>query len=248
MTQRRVQVQLRTAVVLVLLGCASTTAQIRKSKVNYDRIQVAESFLKEVYPGLNPDGLLITVQTVFGTIGTSWSYVGLTRCVPGYSGVPGGYPRREPDPTGCSGPMQSDASNYLLAQMEFVYSKPHLRGFGAGGKFVSGKLDTWRQDIIRHPDWDEKHTLQDLALMNPKFGPEDKDAFKKVIPTQIIERFSGCRLSPDSATFFAQRLSTPPDTDMLLGWRVSGTSHEHGRPNCSATFEPFEGKLLTILQ
>jgi hypothetical protein len=91
--------------------------------------------------------------------------------------------------------------------------------------------------------------LQALALMKPKFGPEQREAFMKVIPTQVIERYSGCRLSPESATFLAKRgPSTPPDTAMELGWTVDGTSRERGRLHCPATFEPFEGKLLTILQ
>jgi hypothetical protein len=230
------------------LGCSSTTAQIRGDKLNYDRIQVAESFLRDIYPELKPIGL-ITVQTVFDSVGSSFFYVGLTRCRPGNGGVQGGYPRSKPDPPGCSGPMQSDASSYLLAQVVLGYPEHHLRGFGAGGKFVNEKLEIWHQDIIRHPDWDEKQMLQTLALMNPRFGPENKDAFMKVIPTQIIERYSGCRLSPKSATFLARRgPSTPPDTAMELGWMVDGTSEDLDRLRCSATFEPFEGKLLTIMQ
>jgi hypothetical protein len=142
--------------------------------------------------------------------------------------------------------MQVDASGYLMAEIELVRSKPHLRGFGAQGKFVDEKLESLHQDLTKHPDWGEKEILQALADMSPQFGPEHKDAFVKAIPVQIVERFSGCVLSRQSATFFAKRLSLVPDTEMQLGWTVFGTSRDHGRPNCSATFEPFEGKLLTI--
>jgi hypothetical protein len=234
--------QLLGTVALVLLTCASTSTQITNVKLDYDRIQVAENFLREIYPELKPDGLLVTFQTVLGRSGTSWSYVGVTRCIPGFSGVPVG------DPPGCDGPMQSDTSSYLMAQVQLVYSKPHLYGFGAGGKFVDEKREILHQAIIEHPEWGEKDMLQALARMGPQYGPDDKEAFVKVIPSNVIERFSGCRLSPDSATLAVKRLSAPPDTDMRIEWIVSGTSDERHRPNCSATFEPFKGRLLTILK
>ena len=143
--------------------------------------------------------------------------------------------------------MQADASSYLMAQFLFIPSHPHLHGFGAGGKYVREKFEKWQQEVVKHPDWDEKDMLQALLKMNPQFGPGNKDKFMRVVPTKVIKRFSGCRLSPASATFSAQRSSTPPDTDVLLGWTVSGTSRQRGGGPCLATFEPFEGKLLTIL-
>jgi hypothetical protein len=244
MPERGIQARLSAIVAFMLLSCASSAAQPTNIKLNYDRIQFAESFLSEVYPELKPRGL-ITVQTFFGYVGADFFYVGLTLCRPG-SGVPGGTPRIAFNPPGCPGPMQADASSYLMAQVELVPANPHLHGFGAAGRYVNEKLETWHQEIVKHPDWEEKDMLQALSNMNPQFGPGHKDMFMRVVPTQVIERFSGCRLSPASATFSAKRLSKPPDTDMQLGWTVSGTSRERGRRNCSATFEPFEGKLLTI--
>jgi len=63
-----------------------------------------------------------------------------------------------------------------------------------------------------------------LRLVNPRFGPAEKDAFARAVPVQVIERFSCCRLRRETAKFDAKRVGQPPDTDILqLGWTVCAT-------------------------
>ena len=142
--------------------------------------------------------------------------------------------------------MQADASSFFMASIVLGDKKPFLRGYGAGGEFLSGKLDAWHKKIIEHPEWAEGDMLSALRLMNPRFGPAEKDAFARAVPVQIIERFSGCRLRPDTAKFDAKRVGQPPDTDILqLGWTVYGNRRKGGE-GCIAEFEPFEGRLVRL--
>lgn len=224
---------------LISLACISASAQETPS-LTYDRIQLAESFLNAMYPDLGTPKL-ITVQTGFALVGSSYFYVGITLCRIG-SGIP--IPGNTLLPQHCPAPMQADASSYFMASIELGDKRPYLRGYGAGGKFLDEKLTVWRREIVKHPEWRESEMLQALSPMKPRFGPNNKDVFAHTIPAQAIERFSECRLNPGTAVFIAKRLLPAPDTDMQLGWTVFGEDrHKRG---CSADFEPFEGRLLRL--
>ena len=236
----RVQKLLPWLALISLINVSAVGQQ--KMTLTYDRIQFAEDFLNAMYPGLGPHHL-ITIQTVFSWIGSSYFYVGITPCHPG-SGVPAGGTPFPPDE--CSAPpLQADASSFFMASVILSHKKPYLRGFGAGGEFLSGRLEAWSRDIIRHLEWTEDQRLNALRLMKPRFGPDEKEAFIGTIPVQTIERFSGCRLNPDSAVFVAKRLLPRADKQTQLGWTVTGEGGDT-RSGCSAEFEPFEGRLLRL--
>jgi len=215
----------------------------RKMTLTYDRIQFAEDFLNAMYPGLGPHRL-ITVQTGFGWLGSTFFYVGITPCSLANNAVTSLNNRDQGAPKACPAPLQVDASSFFMASIVLYHKKPYLRGFGASGDFLSGRLESLRQEIIRHPAWAEDQMLSALHLMRPRFGPEDKDAFSRTVPVQIIEQFSGCRLNPDSAVLSAKR-SPPPDTIIDLAWTVNGRAGDK-RSGCYAEFEPFEGRLLRL--
>ena len=82
----RVQKLLPWLALISLINVSAVGQQ--KMTLTYDRIQFAEDFLNEMYPGLGPHHL-ITIQTVFSRIGSSYFYVGITPCHPG-NGVPAG--------------------------------------------------------------------------------------------------------------------------------------------------------------
>jgi hypothetical protein len=128
------------ALAIVSLSHISAIAQ-QKVELKYDRIQLAERFLNELYPELGPHRL-ITVQTGFGWVGSTFFYVGITPCRLG-SGVP--VPGNTLLPEHCPAPMKADASSFFMASIELGDKKPFLLGYGAGGEFLSGKLDAWHQ-------------------------------------------------------------------------------------------------------
>jgi hypothetical protein len=227
-----------------LLACNSASAQ-QKVELKYDRIQFAEKFLNELYPELGPHRL-ITVQTGFGWVGSTFFYVGITPCSLADVVIsPANNQHAKDLPKHCPAPLQADASSFFMASIVLGDKKPFLRGYGAGGEFLSGKLEAWHQEIIKHPDWAEADMLNALRVMNPRFGPAEKDPFARIIPVQVIEHFSGCRLNLSTAKFEAKRLGKPPDTDMQLGWTVYGHSRISGS-GCIAEFEPFEGRLVRL--
>ena len=232
------------ALAIVLLSHISAIAQ-QKVELKYDRIQLAEEFLNELYPELGPHRL-ITVQTGFGWVGSTFFYVGITPCRLGSEVVSPPNNRATDLPKQCPGPMQADASSFFMASIVLGYKKPFLRGYGAGGEFLSAKLDAWHKEIIKHPEWAEGDMLNALRLMNPRFGPAEKETVARVVPVEAIERFSGCRLRPSTAKFDAKRVGQPPDTDILqLGWTVYGNRRKGGG-GCIAEFEPFEGRLVRL--
>jgi hypothetical protein len=234
--------KLLSRLVLLLLTSTSAFAQ-RKVELKYDRIQFAEQFLNELYPALGPHRL-ITVQTGFGWVGSTFFYVGITPCSLADRVVSPLNNNAKDAPKDCPAPLQVDASSFFMASIVLGDKKPYLSGYGAGGEFLTAKLEDWHQQIINHPDWSEDDILNALRIMSPRFGPNDKEAFTHTIPVQIIERFSGCQLRTGTAEFVAKRLLPPPDTGMQLGWTVFG--EDHHKRGCSADFEPFEGRLLRL--
>lgn len=227
------------ASLLYLLGVSIAQAAGR-SWGDYDRMLTTERFLVAVYPELLQERGLLTFQTQEFNLTPGWPlYVHLLRCHPG-SGVPAGgqHPLRRP----CPGPMQPDATNFLMVSVDSFSSRFPIFRFGAGGDFVDAKLRALRAEIRSHPEWDEKAMLEALRLARPQFGPDSREAFLKKVPKEVIYRFSGCRLDLKKASFGAF-----VSGELGMMWRVPGTSRVRGNKEiCSATFEPFEGKLLTI--
>jgi hypothetical protein len=230
--QRRLGKLLASAVgFLALLLCEHGLAANRWS--DYDRLRAVEKFLDAVYPHLGQEKGLLTVQTDEFNSYPGRLYVFFIECRPG-SGVPGGggtlpYPN-------CSGVVGSVHSEFLQATIETGPEKFPIHRFYAQGKFVEDKQSDLLAEIKAHPDWKEPDLLAALRKAGAKFGPENKEAFLRSVPIDVIYEFSACRLDLRNATFGAD-----------YGWVVQGT-YRQGRKQypCHATFEPFDGKLIGI--
>src|ERR1700732_4967655 len=110
-----------TLLVIVLLSHISIAQQ--KVELKYDRIQLAEGFLNELYPDLGPHRL-ITVQTGFGWVGSTFFYVGITPCRLGGGVVSPANNRAKDLPKQCPGPMQADASSFFMGSIVLSHKKP----------------------------------------------------------------------------------------------------------------------------
>jgi hypothetical protein len=234
--------QVRAVMVLVLLTLGRATliaATIPKMK--YDRMQIAGDFLHAIYLDLN----LGYGQLSFFTWPqmTHTFYVNFLPCHPG-SGVPAGGKKW---PFGqCPGPEFFKSSSYLTAMVAISDKDRLIRSFGAGGEFVTGKMDIVKKEVVEHPEWKEGEMLDVLRQAEPRFGPDHREVFLKSVPVETIYKYTGCRLNLTHVNFWVARLGTPPDPpEIHLEWNILGTSSRNGR--CSATFEPFDGKLTGLL-
>jgi hypothetical protein len=118
------------ALAIVLLSHISAIAQ-QKVELKYDRIQLAERFLNELYPELGPHRL-ITVQTGFGWVGSTFFFVGITPCRLGSYVMSPSNNRAKNLSKQCPEPMQADASSFFMASIELGDKKPFLLGYGKG--------------------------------------------------------------------------------------------------------------------
>jgi hypothetical protein len=112
-----------------------------------------------------------------------------------------------------------------------------IHHFDARGKFVDEKQNGFLAEIKAHPESKEPEKLDALRKAAPTFGPENKEAFLKSVPADVIYQFSGCRLILTTATFGAD-----------YGWVINGTYRPPKLKQlpCHANFEPFDGKLIGI--
>jgi hypothetical protein len=214
---------------IVLMLCGPTVA---KSWTDYDRLHAVEKFLDAVYPELQQHGGFLTMQTEEFNSNSDQLYLFFVQCWPG-SGVPGG---GEKAPPHCNGYIGSVVSDFLDLIVWTGPAKFPIRHFDARGKFVDEKQNRFLAEMKAHPEWKEPEKLEALRKAGPKFGPENKEAFLKSVPAEIVYQFSSCRLNLGTATF-------GPD----YGWVIQGTHRQFKRDlPCHANFEPLDGKLIGI--
>ena len=214
----------------------------------YDRLLVTEEFLNALYPDLKVSGLLILRQEGIHIGMGSMNEIDVIPCHTG-SGVYGGnVPGAPPHPPYCTGLYPSGPSEFLYFEITFSQGYP-IRYFSAGGSFVYSRARGVLKEIADHPEWNQEQRINALRQANPKFGPESKQEFLRTIPLEVIRKFTGCDLQPSTAVLFASRDEAPPDPPIAgVGWRVSGRYLNGPKDHdfCSAAFEPFDGKLLSI--
>ena len=86
-----------------------------------------------------------------------------------------------------------------------------------------------------------------LLAKQPRYGPENKQAFIAALPWREIEEIRGCRLQPQTASFVpaSENRENHPLPD--LQWWVSGNSPGTKQllaSLCAAAFEAFKGHLI----
>jgi hypothetical protein len=235
---------------LLLLGMnVSGTAVGQGQYGKFDRMTAIEKFLDAIYPELrNRTGQLTFEVEEFNASIDTPIYVDFAECHVG-SGVPaGGYHpsfHRCPVPGGAP-----PITNYLLRSRVDTRTSGQFRisVFWAYGELITAKLDRLKEQIKQNPTWTEEEMVEALKQSHPKFGPDQREAFLKQVPLQLIRDFSGCKLDLTRARFRAFRLGSPPDEPVIyIYWEIEGTYKRHrDSATCSAHFEPFDGKLTAL--
>ncbi len=240
---------------ILLLSLTASFALQAKDKDwgPFDRLRVMQKFLDAVYPDLkNSRGLLILRTEEFHAATGAMDEIDAIQCHPG-SGVPGGSVPGQPPAASmqhCAGLYPPDPSYFLTVQVWFSTKYP-IRSYSAGGSFTEMRSKSVRKEIIDHPEWNEQQRIEALRQANPRFGPDHKKEFLSTVPVEAIRKFTGCYLQSETAALYAWRSDdVPPDPPVAaIAWRISGKSHNASRHHdaCSAAFEPFEGRLISVM-
>jgi hypothetical protein len=122
--------------------------------------------------------------------------------------------------------------------------------FAASGTYVDAKLKELREQFAGKPYPTDDEAIQLLLSRNPRLGPKNKKEFLATIPLQKIREITGCRLRPETATFVVELEEVPQHLPPDLQWHISGTApatESLTATDCSATFEPFEGRLTLFM-
>jgi len=106
-----------------------------------------------------------------------------------------------------------------------------IHHFYAQGSFVQERRAALLAETNSHPELKEPEFLEALQTSGAKFGPENKESFIKSVPTDVIYKFSACRLDLKTTIFSAESFA----------WVIQGTWQSTRKYPCTATFEPFDG-------
>ena len=235
--------------VLILLSSFSAAADSKFG--SFDRLAAVQKFLDAIYPDLKPvHGLLLSRSEEFHLSpidGLSGEHIDVVPCRPG-SGVPGGTELPKTGVQHCTGLFLSSFSEFLSLSVGYSQKFP-ITMFRAAGSFVGGKNQLARQEIIDHPEWNRQQMTEAVVEAKPSFGPDQRQEFLHIVPLTAIKEFTGCQLDASTALFWVDRLEAKPDpVQVEIQWIIKGHKTGTGRtPDvCQATFEPFDGKLLSV--
>jgi hypothetical protein len=245
--------------VWILTSTESAVASSKtKSALKYDRIEVLERFLKAVYPDLANQLAMFELDTTFeGTRGVNIRNLKFYPCrpatnvsVPTIGGVipQGPQPPAPPIPPRCGDDPAPEFQHFLDVSLGLTPgqgTRPIFR-FAASGSYVDTKLKEVREQFAGKPYPTDDQATQALLSKNPKYGPNDKKELLASLPLDRIRTVTGCRLRPETATFIVELEENPQHLLPDLQWHIFGTSPATKTltgSDCSAVFEPFEGRL-----
>jgi|SRR5579859_603692 len=243
------------AVLLALIAFVLPShAAAQREFGHFDRLAVVQRFLDEVYPeAKNVHGLILSRSETFHLVepenfGRGGLQIDIVPCRPG-SGVPAmGQKMAIPH---CTGLFLPSFSEFLTISVGYS-SKVPFTAFRVKGTFVDGKSQAVKEEIWDHVEWTREEWTQAVLRARPRFGPAQKEEFIRSIPQRTIKAvrdFADCRLDLSTARFVVDRLGNKPDyMQVYVQWIITGKLKHKvlSSDGCQATFEPFEGKLLSI--
>lgn len=248
------------ALVLTSQGVAENPAKGKQNE--QDRLDVVARILREVYPDLidQPSGPAV-LHVLFGNGSFGGRFQLSFYLRPCQEGIVTG---AKPPLPNCGGPHPelrpiADEKPLLRASVHFNQNegRPIVVYFGASFTLLDETLqqirDQFKDRLLTDFDyhdkkryWTENDALQALQSKKPRFGPDHKKEFLGLLPVKALADVTGCKLKPESAVFVVAVLKDQPPE---LKWHIKGDTR--GEPlsetiDCSATFEPFEGRLTSF--
>ncbi|MGH9736688.1 MAG: hypothetical protein ACRD8A_19125 [Candidatus Acidiferrales bacterium] len=109
------------------------------------------------------------------------------------------------------------------------------------GRWVhSDELSKVTRDLVSHPGWGNERAIDLLSRAGAKYTPDHKEAFISHIPLKTLRAVLGTNLTIKSVRF--ENWSGKDDASLF--WSVD---LQAGHQRIGATFEPFDGRLTTMM-
>ena len=119
------------------------------------------------------------------------------------------------------------------------------------GPLVHGRVEKLEAEVNEHPEWSEEQIGMRLKAAGAKFGPDDREAFRRSLPLKQLEPLTG-RLEVTDYFFTVRDDSVggdPPSAN--IGWIVHAKCYSTDGKFWTGgmlLFEPFEGTLWSFSQ
>jgi hypothetical protein len=226
------------AIVTFLLG-APVHAQ-RVSQDEFAKVATAQAFVRALYPETKDKGYVMNIAASTG-FDRKWNslsdldvWVGPSDRRSGDTNPPGHAYWKKPE--------------ILSALFQFRTSDQFIDEVNIQFVPLESKFEVLRSQVDAHQQWSDQQVIAAMKKAGAKFGPNDEDAFRKEVPIDALEPFIG-RLQIESAEFFLRHKQDPRSLAELY-WEVDGTSvlPNGQEAHWSLTFEPFAGKLQSLLR
>lgn len=231
--------QVARCISVMLLAAASTPLLSNKRDHNDDKIALAKQIVRQLYPELTGRGLYFTIadeSTLDSEGGSTHFAMHVLQPVKGVAAVPERCPPS-------------------LITVGFVFpveGDDRIHSLHAGGPTVNmdenGRL---RELVDEHPDWSDKKVEEVLRNAGVHFGPWAKDALVNSLPMPVLNLLLGeVQITAMKFVMRDEKQMQEGLHSAALSWGIEMSSHMEGRQDerYFATFEPFRGRLIGLLQ
>lgn len=134
----------------------------------------------------------------------------------------------------------------LGADFAFDDDTHDMRSVMMLGTLVLGREHRLEEEVDQHPEWSEQQIVARLKAAGAKFGPDDREAFRRSLPLQQLEPLVG-RLEVMDYSFSIRTDSDQPVAG--IGWSVHAKCYSTDgkfETDSILLFEPFEGTLWSF--
>ena len=246
--------RISTVLAFGLFAAAALNAQ---SPVKGDKIAFAKKIIGELYPELKGRGLQVLIQdkTSVDYVDNPPSDFALWLYEP-VNAIPEAIDDKCPpfllQPVNTKAPLTNKCPSFLLTVGFTFADDERVSRVEAGGEVVNiKKLTDARHEIDSHPDWSNMQIQELLGKKGAHVGPSAKDDLVKSLPTPAFKSLLGDFqiASVDFLTRDGKQVDAHLSSAILV-WNVSLIAHVKGRTDLRyrASFEPFEGKLLSLVR
>lgn len=136
----------------------------------------------------------------------------------------------------------------IVGDFAFDTDTHDMRSVMIRGTSVLGRQEKLEEEIDQHPEWSEQQIVARLKAAGAKFGPDDREAFRRSLPLQQLEPLTG-RLEVTDYFFHVRAGLGGPDSPAALGWNVYAKCYSTDGKYETDTillFESFEGTLWSF--
>jgi hypothetical protein len=139
------------------------------------------------------------------------------------------------------------APSPISVYFSFDWRSKHLSILSAIGPDVTAEYDAFVKKVEQNTTWSNAEIAMALSEAGAKFGPDHKDDFVRWLPLKELRLYVG-ELKVVSVDFIPRDSEASEGQSASLFWAVRANSRDSkgSRSSYLLTFEPFEGRIVSI--